>query len=82
METLVQFLLRHGYAVLFASVLVEQMGLPVPAVPVLLAQDAMPGLDKISLGVQFAALFATQDRRDGMTSFIENGPGKAEFTGR
>ncbi|MFN8126725.1 MAG: enoyl-CoA hydratase-related protein [Candidatus Nanopelagicales bacterium] len=32
--------------------------------------------------VQFAALFATQDRRDGMTSFIENGPGKAEFTGR
>ncbi len=32
--------------------------------------------------VQFAALFATQDRRDGMISFIENGPGKAEFTGR
>jgi enoyl-CoA hydratase/carnithine racemase len=31
---------------------------------------------------QFAALFATDDRRIGMTSFVENGPGKAEFTGR
>jgi enoyl-CoA hydratase/carnithine racemase len=31
---------------------------------------------------QFAALFATEDRTIGMTSFVENGPGKAEFVGR
>jgi enoyl-CoA hydratase/carnithine racemase len=31
---------------------------------------------------QFAALFATQDQRAGMRSFLENGPGKATFTGR
>jgi enoyl-CoA hydratase/carnithine racemase len=31
---------------------------------------------------QFASLFATEDRRIGMTSFVEQGPGKAEFTGR
>jgi enoyl-CoA hydratase/carnithine racemase len=31
---------------------------------------------------QFAALFATDDRSIGMTSFVEQGPGKAEFTGR
>ncbi len=30
----------------------------------------------------FAALFATDDQRIGMESFIANGPGKAEFTGR
>ena len=30
----------------------------------------------------FAALFATEDRAIGMASFIENGPGKAKFTGR
>ncbi|MGH3463557.1 MAG: enoyl-CoA hydratase/isomerase family protein [Kribbellaceae bacterium] len=30
---------------------------------------------------QFAALFATEDRTIGMRSFIENGPGKAEFKG-
>ncbi len=29
----------------------------------------------------FASLFATDDRRVGMQSFIENGPGKAEFSG-
>ena len=32
--------------------------------------------------VQFAALFATEDRTTGMRSFVENGPGKAEFRGR
>lgn len=30
----------------------------------------------------FAALFATDDRAIGMASFIENGPGKAAFTGK
>lgn len=30
----------------------------------------------------FAALFATEDRSIGMTSFVENGPGKAVFVGR
>ncbi len=32
--------------------------------------------------VQFAALFATDDRAVGMASFLENGPGKANFTHR
>ena len=32
--------------------------------------------------VQFAALFATEDRTTGMRSFVDNGPGKAEFQGR
>ncbi|WP_232675894.1 enoyl-CoA hydratase/isomerase family protein [Nocardioides sp. R-C-SC26] len=31
---------------------------------------------------QFAALFATEDRTSGMTSFVEQGPGKAVFHGR
>lgn len=30
----------------------------------------------------FAPLFATEDQKIGMRSFVENGPGKAEFTGR
>jgi enoyl-CoA hydratase/carnithine racemase len=30
----------------------------------------------------FTGLFATEDRALGITSFIENGPGKAEFEGR
>jgi len=31
---------------------------------------------------QFAAVFATEDARTGMRSFIENGPGRAVFAGR
>jgi enoyl-CoA hydratase/carnithine racemase len=31
---------------------------------------------------QFAGLFATRDRSVGMDSFVQNGPGKAEFEGR
>jgi len=31
---------------------------------------------------QFAGLFATRDRTIGMDSFVQNGPGKAEFEGR
>jgi enoyl-CoA hydratase/carnithine racemase len=30
----------------------------------------------------FAALFATEDRAIGMASFVQDGPGKAKFTGR
>ncbi len=32
--------------------------------------------------LQFAGLFGTEDRGTGMTSFIEQGPGKAQFHGR
>ena len=32
--------------------------------------------------LHFAGLFATEDQRAGMRSFIENGPGKATFAGR
>ncbi|MFP5335610.1 MAG: enoyl-CoA hydratase/isomerase family protein [Actinomycetes bacterium] len=32
--------------------------------------------------MQFAALFATRDREIGMASFVEHGPGKAQFEGR
>jgi enoyl-CoA hydratase/carnithine racemase len=32
--------------------------------------------------LQFAALFATEDQKSGMRSFVENGPGKAKFAGK
>lgn len=45
------FLLRHGYSVLFAWVLVEQLGLPVPSVPLLLAAGALAGRGRLSLSL-------------------------------
>lgn len=47
-ETL-QFLVKHGYAVTFAWVLGEQLGLPIPAMPVLLAAGALAGQGRLSL---------------------------------
>jgi membrane protein DedA with SNARE-associated domain len=44
----IQFLVRHGYTVLFVGVLVEQIGLPVPAVPFLLAAGALAGSGELS----------------------------------
>jgi len=42
--------------------------------------DLRTGLDLES--ELFAALFATDDQRIGMESFVANGPGRAGFTGR
>jgi membrane protein DedA with SNARE-associated domain len=48
------FLIRHGHSVLFVWVLVEQLGVPVPAMPLLLAAGALAGTGHLSF---FAALF-------------------------
>lgn len=59
MDSTVEFLLRYGYLLLFVVVLAEQIGLPIPAVPVLLGVGALAGNDKMSLvtalGVAVAA---------------------------
>lgn len=54
MEEVISFLLRHGYWVVFAFVLAEQIGLPLPATPVLLAMGALAGLGRLSFLHAFA----------------------------
>lgn len=60
-----------------------------PALALRAAKEAIDrGLETdLETGLQierahFAALFATEDRAIGMASFVDHGPGKAEFTGR
>jgi membrane protein DedA with SNARE-associated domain len=48
-----EFIARHGYIVLFAWVFLEQAGLPVPAIPILLASGAMASTGHVSLTVSF-----------------------------
>jgi membrane protein DedA with SNARE-associated domain len=48
MEEALQFVVRYGYAVVFGWVLAEQIGLPIPAVPVLLAAGAVAGTGRLS----------------------------------
>jgi enoyl-CoA hydratase/carnithine racemase len=60
-----------------------------PAVALRAAKQAIDeGLDAdLDTGLEierlhFVGLFATEDQRTGMRSFVENGPGKAKFAGR
>jgi membrane protein DedA with SNARE-associated domain len=53
MQSLFDFLLRHGYVVLLGWVFAEQVGLPVPTVPLLLATGALAGAGRLSF---FASL--------------------------
>ena len=60
-----------------------------PAVALRAAKQAIDeGMDAdLDTGLEierlhFAGLFATEDARTGMRSFVENGPGKASFAGR
>jgi membrane protein DedA with SNARE-associated domain/rhodanese-related sulfurtransferase len=43
-----QFLLHHGYAILFLAVLAEQIGLPLPSSLLLLAAGALAGLHRMN----------------------------------
>jgi membrane protein DedA with SNARE-associated domain len=52
-ETL-HFLEQHGYALVFGIVMLEQIGAPIPAVPVLLAAGALAGAGKFSLALVIA----------------------------
>jgi hypothetical protein len=48
MNESLEFLVRHGAAVLFAAVFIEQMGVPLPAAPWLLAAGALAGAGTIN----------------------------------
>ena len=54
MDETFQFLIRHGYAVLFIWVLAEQLGLPLPATPLLLAAGALAGAGEMNLWLALA----------------------------
>src|SRR5436853_2918249 len=55
-----EFLIHHGLAVLFGWVLVEQLGVPIPAMPLLLAAGALAGTGRLNFFacVLFAVLGA------------------------
>lgn len=51
MDETIRFLLQHGYVVLIAWVFAEQMGLPIPSMPGLLAAGALAGSGRLELGL-------------------------------
>jgi membrane protein DedA with SNARE-associated domain/rhodanese-related sulfurtransferase len=55
MTETVAFLIRHGPALVFAAVFIEQAGVPIPAAPILLAAGALIVDGKMSWSVAFLA---------------------------
>ncbi len=56
MNSTLEFLVRHGYVVLLGWVFLEQLGLPIPSVPLLLAAGALAGAGRMNI---FAELLVT-----------------------
>jgi membrane protein DedA with SNARE-associated domain len=50
MTEIINFLLQHGYLVLFIAVVLEQFGIPVPSAPVLLAAGALAAHEHLNYG--------------------------------
>ena len=48
MHRTLEFIIKHGYVVLLAWVFAEQIGVPVPSLPVLLAAGALAGAGRLS----------------------------------
>jgi membrane protein DedA with SNARE-associated domain len=54
MHSTLEFLIKHGYVVLLAWVFAEQLGMPIPSLPVVLAAGALAGTGHLSF---WASLF-------------------------
>jgi len=64
-ETL-QFVVRHGYVLIFAWVFVEQAGLPIPSAPLLLAAGALSGMHQMNVWASIALAAAGALASDSM----------------
>ena len=54
MEELIHLVAQHGVALVFANVLLQQLGLPIPAVPTLIVAGALAAEGKLSAAAVFA----------------------------
>ncbi len=70
MEVPTNILLMYGYVLLFAWMLVEQLGIPLPAAPVLVAAGALSADRQISFGLALVAGLAGSLVADSVWYFI------------
>src|SRR5215469_10737789 len=51
MNDTLQYLVKHGYIVLFAAVLAQQLGLPLPSTPFIVAAGALARSGQLSFAI-------------------------------
>ena len=65
-----QFLIRHGLPLVFAAVFVEQMGVPLPSVPWLMAAGALAATGQFSLSLGLLATLIACLLADGFWFYL------------
>lgn len=70
MKDALDVFVNHGYAVVFGWVFAEQIGMPIPAMPVLLAAGAMAGTGRLSLALVLALAAFASLASDGIWYWI------------
>jgi membrane protein DedA with SNARE-associated domain len=65
-----EFLVRHGVSTLFLVVFVEQIGVPVPAIPMLLMAGSLAANGRLSVGAAIAASVAACLIADGIWFYL------------
>jgi membrane protein DedA with SNARE-associated domain/rhodanese-related sulfurtransferase len=66
MNEILEFLVRHGYSLVFAWVFIEQAGLPIPSAPLLLAAGALSGTRQMNLWLAIAFAVCAAVASDSM----------------
>jgi len=70
MPIAIEFFVGHAYAVLFAWVLLEQLGVPVPSIPLLLAAGTLSATHRISFAMALAVAVAACLLSDSLWYFL------------
>ena len=70
MSSVMGLLVRHAYLLLFGWVLIEQGGIPVPSVPLMLAAGTMSAAGKIHIAAALIAVLAACLISDSMWYFL------------
>jgi membrane protein DedA with SNARE-associated domain/rhodanese-related sulfurtransferase len=70
MDQILDNLARHGALILFVVIFVEQMGLPVPGIPFLLAAGVLSGTGKLNLALLVAVSTAASSLADTVWFYL------------
>jgi membrane protein DedA with SNARE-associated domain/rhodanese-related sulfurtransferase len=70
MQTVLHLFVLHAYMILFAWVLVEQLGLPVPSIPILLTAGALSATHHLHLSTSLLMVLASCALSDSFWYFL------------
>jgi membrane protein DedA with SNARE-associated domain/rhodanese-related sulfurtransferase len=65
-----EFVIKHAYLILFTWVLIEQIGIPIPSIPVLLTVGTLTATEHLRLGVSLVIVLSSCALADSLWYFL------------